>query len=369
MHVPFWYAGRAVLLSASLACLGAAGSSDKLLRIEAIDVEGGAATLYITPEHRSLLIDSGWSARIGATDPDSAQRIIAAARRQGLARLDYVLITHYHADHVGGVLDLLRQFPVGTVMDHGPNSERPSASLPRAFAFYQPALLYPKYLEAVEGHARRILKPGETLEIGSLLLTVVSSDAAIINHPLWDSGEPITRCETMLPMDQDGGEENARSVGVVLTYGHARIASFGDLTWNMEKNLVCPRDKVGPVDLFFVSNHGADLSNSPALLQALRPRIALMGNGPKKGGDMRSFDAVSGSPRLERLWQLHLAERADAQHNAAPAYIANLSGDIDQHYSLEVIVKKDGTLTVLNERTGFAETYPANPISGLREGH
>ena len=124
--------------------------SDKLL-IESIDVEGGAATLYITPEHRSLLIDSGWSADIGAKDPDSAQRIIASARRHGLSKLDYVLITHYHVDHVGGVPELLSQFPVGTVLDHGPNRETPAPDSPPTAAAFQPVALYPKYLG---GHSR-----------------------------------------------------------------------------------------------------------------------------------------------------------------------------------------------------------------------
>src|SRR5689334_25236642 len=135
-------AGRGAWLAAlCLSPIAAFAANDTLL-IDSIDVEGGAATLYITPEGQSLLIDTGWPAGIGATDPDSAQRIIAAARKHGLSKLDYVLITHYHVDHVGGVVELLSQFPVGTMLDHGPNRETPPANSTPAFAAFQPATTY-----------------------------------------------------------------------------------------------------------------------------------------------------------------------------------------------------------------------------------
>ena len=348
------------LIALCLLPVVALADSDALL-IDAIDVEGGAATLYITPEHRSLLIDTGWPSGMGAKDPSSAQRIIASARRHGLSKLDYVLITHYHVDHVGGLAELLSQFPVGTILDHGPNRESPRPDAPPAFAAFQSAALYPKYLEAIQGHKHRTLKAGDTLRVGSLHLTVVTSDGVTIDRALRGAGDTITQCESMNSLDQNGGEENARSVGVVLTFGRSRIASFGDLTWNVEKALVCPRDKVGPVDLFFVSNHGTHLNNSPALLHALAPRVAIVGNGAKKGADAETYETVSRSPRLARLWQLHFAERAGAEHNVPEAHIANLSSESDTHASLEVAVTKQGAFTVTNGRTGFSETYAPLP--------
>jgi competence protein ComEC len=339
-------------------CLSSAALADTdSLQIEAIDVEGGAATLYITPEHRSLLIDTGWTANFGATNPDSAQRIIAAARRHGLSKLDYVLITHYHHDHVGALPELLSQFPVGTVLDHGPNREVPSPDVPAAMVPFQTPTLYSKYVEAIRGHDHRTLKPGDTLEIGSMHLTAVTSDAATIDHPLAGAGETIAECTNMQPLERNGGEENARSLGVVLTFGRARIAAFGDLTWNMEQKLVCPKDKVGPVDLFIVTHHGSNFSNSPAMLHALQPRVAIMDNGAKKGADVETYETVSKAPRLKRLWQLHLAERSDAQHNVPEAYIANPSAADDEHNSLQIKVTKQAVITVTNDRTHVSETY------------
>jgi competence protein ComEC len=332
---------------------GPARADGATLLIDAIDVEGGAATLYITPEHKSLLIDTGWTADIGAKDPDSAQRIIAAARRHGLSKLDYLLITHYHVDHVGGVPELLSQFPVGTILDHGPNRETAPPDTTPAAAKFQPAALYPKYLEAIRGHEHRTLKPGDTLSVGSLHLTVVTSDGVAIAHALPGAGAAIAECDSMKPLDNDGGAENARSVGVVMTFGKARIAALGDLTWNMEKELVCPGDKVGPVDLLIVSHHGSNLSNSPALLHALEPKVAIMDNGARKGADVETYETVSHSPRLARLWQLHFAERAGTDHNVPEAYIANPSAASDTHASLEIAVTRQGGVTVTNDRTGI----------------
>ncbi len=351
---------RAYLAALCLWPIAALAANETLL-IDSIDVEGGAATLYITPEGQSLLIDTGWPANIGAKDPDSVQRIIAAARKHGLSKLDYVLITHYHVDHLGGVTELVGQFPVGTLLDHGPNRETPPPNAPPAFAAFAPANLYPEYLEAIRGHEHRELKAGDTLNIGSLRLTVVTSDGATIAQPLPGAGSAIAECDGMKPMVEDGGEENARSVGVIFAFGRARVAALGDLTWNIEKTLVCPRDKVGPVDLLMVSHHGAHFSNSPALLHALSPRVAIMNNGATKGGEPQSYDSVSRSPRLARLWQLHFAESGGAAHNTAEAYIANPNGTGDMRTSLEAIVTKEGAITVTNARTGFKETYPPLP--------
>jgi glyoxylase-like metal-dependent hydrolase (beta-lactamase superfamily II) len=106
------------------------------LRIVTVDVEGGAAVLFATPEGKSLLIDTGWPPGIGGprpapgapsrpTLPSSADRIAAAAASLGVTKIDYLIMTHYHVDHVGGLQSLIAKIPVETFIDHGPNREEP----------------------------------------------------------------------------------------------------------------------------------------------------------------------------------------------------------------------------------------------------
>src|SRR6184192_2629395 len=113
---------RCVLLQA-LACAllsaAVAGAESKSLQIYFVDVEGGQATLIVSPSGQSLLIDTGWA---GFNGRDS-DRIVAAARVAGVKQLDYLLITHYHRDHVGGVAELADRMKIGTFVDHGPNQE------------------------------------------------------------------------------------------------------------------------------------------------------------------------------------------------------------------------------------------------------
>ncbi len=336
----------------------------KPLQIIAIDVEGGAATLYITPEGKSLLVDTGWPTGRGgrrppagapaSTDPSSADKIIAAARRAGLSKLDIVLITHYHVDHVGGLGELMSKFQVGELLDHGPNRETPSVNDNPA---NDPMKLYAEYERLIAGYPRRSLKPGDTVKIGSVVLTIMTSDGAVIGTPLPDGGQSTPLCAAMTDKLENGGEENARSVGFLLNYGSARVVSLGDLTWNVEKDLVCPVNKAGRTDLLFVSNHGSNLNNSPALLHALTPRVAIMNNGARKGGDTETFDTLSAAPGLQRLWQLHFSTKGGMARNPAEAYIANLTDEPDQYAALYVSVFADGRMTVLNGRSGFSESY------------
>ena len=137
----------------------------------------------------------------------------------------------------------------------------------------------------------------------------------------------------------------------------AAASALGDLTWNIEKDLVCPNDKVGPVDLLVVSHHGSNFSSSPALLAALRPRIAVLDNGARKGGDLETYETVAHSPNLKRLWQLHFGEKAGTAHNVSETYIANPTAENDAHASIEVAISKQGSITVTNDRNGVAENY------------
>jgi competence protein ComEC len=353
------------LLIAPLAAAPAAAPADTL-GITVIDVEGGAAILYVTPQRHSLLIDTGWPAGMGgprpapgapppAPSPSSARRIVAAVKAAGLKRIDYLLISHYHVDHVGGAVELLSSIPVGTVIDHGANREEPPAgATPGAAAS---ATLYPAYLAALKGHPHRVMKAGETLRIDGLSLTAINSDRQVIAKPLAGGGAPGWNCAAATTNDNLGGEENPRSLGLVLSWGNARILSGGDTTWDMENSLVCPRNLIGPIDLMFADNHGTGNANSPQLVNSVRPTVVVFGNGPSKGQDAASFDTAMASPRIKAAWQVHYATRSP-EKNAPPAQIANLADGPDAMHPLRIAVAKSGAITMTNPRTGISRVYP-----------
>lgn len=362
---------RSLLLSSALFMLAAnapanaAPAPEGPLRIVTVDVEGGAATLFVSPEGKSLLIDTGWPDGMrprGAPDaspaPSSADRIAEAAAALGVHRIDYLIVTHYHVDHVGGLKALLGKLPVGVVIDHGPNREPAPPGASEQSLQWSPSRTYPQYLELTKGIRRISAKAGDRFQIGSMSLTVVSSDAQPIARPLAGAGGPGgAGCAEVKPMAKDGGEENARSVASVITFGRARIADFGDLSWNVETRLACPVDLVGPVDVLIVTQHGSELSSNPVSVDALKPVVAVMDNGPTKGGDSDPIHTVSQSPRLKGFWRLHASAR-HPETDGPPDYIANLEGGSDGH-AIEVDVSKDGTIKVVNARNAFSRTYPA----------
>jgi competence protein ComEC len=359
-----WRMAGMAVVAALLA--GEAVAAEKSLRIISIDVEGGAATLYVTPQGHSLMIDTGWPAGMGGSRPapgaaaaspgsDSAQRIVAAARAAGVAQVDYLVISHYHIDHIGGVHDLMALIPINAFVDHGPNRESPLANTPAAALAYAPATLYPKYLAAIEGKKHIVLQAGETLKIDDLVLTAVTSDGVPIPQPVAGAGSAGVDCGSATTRDAVGGEENPRSVGLLAQWGKARILALADTTWNVENALVCPVNKIGRVDLMIVSHHGSDLSNSPTLLNSVRPTVALMNNGSTKGGDGPVLDRVTAVTGATGLWQLHFATRTPDK-NVPSDQIANLDGP-DSAASILATVDKSGRITLTNGRNGFSRSY------------
>ena len=315
------------------------------LRIFFIDVEGGQATLFVSPSGESLLVDTGWPGNNGR----DADRIVATARKAGLSKLDFVLLTHFHEDHAGGVPQLVARMPVGTFLDHGPNRELDHGITERDYSEYQKVLAQGKVKHLVP-------KPGDRLPIHGFDVQVISADGVVLQHPLPGAGAPNPFCKTSetRPADQT---ENSRSLGVQVSFGKLKILDLGDLTWDKEMQLMCPNNRLGNEDILIVSHHGWNQSSSPALVEAIRPRVAIMDNGENKGGSLGTFETLSHSEGLETLWQVHFSKEA-AGRNTPAEYIANLQGT-DPGYGLELTAHPDGSFAVTNARTHASKAYAA----------
>lgn len=338
----YWMVLCALLLCA---CTVTPAQSKAKLQIYFIDVEGGQSTLFVTPGGQSLLIDTGWPDNNGR----DADRIMAAAKKAGISKIDYVLFTHFHVDHVGGAPQLAARIPIGTFIDHGPNRET-DASTVQGYEAYQKLLATGKYKHIVA-------KPGETLPVKDLNVFVVSADGNLIDHAMPGGGEENSYCKVseMRPADKS---ENGRSLGVLITFGNLRILDLGDLTWDKEMQLMCPVNKLGHVNILVVSHHGLYQSSSPALVDAIHPQVAVMDNGERKGGSKATLETFKSIPGLETLWQLHYSDEGGQALNTQEQYIANPQGP-DKGIDLELTADEGGNFSVLNPRTGQSKSYAA----------
>ena len=318
----------------------AGAQPEKPLDIHIIDVEGGQATLIVPPSGESLLVDTGY---VGFDDRD-ADRIAAVVRKAGLSRIDYLVVTHYHADHVGGVPALAARVPVRTFVDHGPTVETGDP----------PAALYRRYLETRAKGRHILARPGDTLPVKGLDVRIVSAAGDLLTKPLPGAGKPNPLCADYKAAAVDP-TENARSVGMVLTFGQFRLLDLGDLTWNKEHDLVCPNNLLGTVDVYLTTHHGLNLSGVPALVHAVHPRVAVMNNGPRKGGMPSAWQIIRNSPGLEDLWQLHYAVEGGADHNVPEAFIANV--DETTAHEIRISAQRNGSFEVTNGRNGHSRTY------------
>jgi len=327
-----------ILLLATAAVLPAA----KNLEIYSIDVEGGQATLFVAPGGDSMLVDTGWA---GYNRRD-AGRILAAAKSAGVKKIDYLVTTHYHADHVGGVPQLAEKIPIRNFVDHVASVESGKDA----------GVLFNAY-KAFRDKGNHIqVKPGDTIPVKGLDVKVLSSAGELIASPLAGAGQPDAECSSFQKHDADP-TENAQSVGILVTFGDFRMIDLGDLTWNKEYDLVCPNNKIGPVDVYLVSHHGMNMSGSPQLVHSLAPRVAIMNNGARKGGSPEIWQTIHDSPGLLDLWQLHFAIPGGQEHNSSDTLIANVD-EICEGKWLKLTAHSDGSFTVVNSRNKYEKSYP-----------
>ena len=365
---------RVVLAAALCLVAGLAGlvaqARPGTLTIYYIDTEGGQSTLFVSPAGESLLVDTG-----NAGERDLG-RIVETLKTAGVTRIDHLWTTHYHGDHVGALVALARQVPVMRFYDHGaphPNDRIVSAAFLSAY-------------DELSRGKRTIVAPGDKVRIAGLDVTAVASANRFLRSNLPGAGGPNASCAGVQPKDERAyfDPDNGESAGFVLAYGRFRTIDLGDLTWNGELDLMCPANRIGPVDLYLTSHHGLEKSGSPALVHALRPRVAVMNNGTRKGGAPDVFKVLYESPGLEDLWQLHWSYNAGLDNTPA-VFIANVDDAAtvagvltapapapgtppgrggaapaahSPAYLIKVTAQQDGAFTVTNTRTGFSKTYP-----------
>jgi competence protein ComEC len=345
------FLGTVTMLATAVAV---AGPRPDTLKIYFIDVEGGQSTLIVSPDRKSVLIDTGYAGDgVGYRPGDphkarDANRIAMAAHDANVTRINYLLITHFHDDHDGGVRELSQLMPIDHFVDHGnPSSQVASNTGTEQLDAFR------VYSSVITGMPHWEPAPGARLSLKDLKVTVVSSAGVILNKPLPLAGSATTGCPDLAPAAADP-YENPRSTGVVIEYGKFRFLDVGDLSGQPLYGLVCPRNLVGQVDAYLVAHHGGADVAYPATFQAFHPRVAIMNNGLKKGGTQQTYQALHEVKGLDTVWQLHRSEAAGDQ-NFAPDKIANL--DESTAFWLELTAKRDGSFEVFNPRTNGRQSY------------
>jgi beta-lactamase superfamily II metal-dependent hydrolase len=345
------------------------------LDIYVIDVEGGNAVLFVSPSHESLLMDTGNVGAVAA--PRDAGRIVDAMKDAGVQRIDHLITTHWHGDHFGGMAELASRVSIREFIDHGPNVQPGEV----ADSFLQNT--YPK-LYANAKHT--VAKAGDRIPVTGLDVRVVASAGKTIESPLPGAGKPNPYCTGFKPGDNNA--EDPQSVGIHVTFGKFRAVHLGDLTKNKEFELMCPNNRIGAVDVLLGLHHGQASSNSEVLVYALHPRVAIMNNGTRKGGDPETMKTVHSSPGLEDLWQLHFSLLSGQEYSVPGMFIANVADDqpsampiaptpapppgpgappAPTHngtaWWIKLSAQQDGSFTVTNARNGFSKTYKAGSLN------
>jgi competence protein ComEC len=311
------------------------------LRVYAIDVEGGKSTLYVSPSGQSMLVDTGYAGFAGR----DADRIVAAAKAAGVQQIDYLVITHYHGDHVGGVPQLAAKMPIRNFVDHGQNFENVKDN----------GGVYGDYLAGRAKGNHIEVKAGDHIPIQGINVEVVTASGKAITRPLAGAGQANPLCASHRPIEIDKGE-NAHSIGMMITFGKFRLVDLGDLHWNQEYDLACPNNLLGAVDVYMTTHHAKKTSGAPAIVQALRPRAAIMNNGPASGASEPAWETIHRSPGTPDIWQLHYAEGNDTAHNAPDSFIANKGANC-KGYWIKLAAHPDGGFTIQNGRTQQEKVY------------
>lgn len=340
---------RLTCFLAILAFAICARAQSRNLDIYWIDVEGGAATLIVSPSGESLLIDTGWEER-------DAKRIFAVAQQAKLTKIDYFILSHYHPDHAGGIPALAELIPIQKCFDRGD--------------FVEP--MNQKWFDNYMGACRdkrTVVTAGDKIPLKGVQVEIVASNGNIIEKPLPGGGQQNFLCATAENKPADGAE-NQRMVSALVTFGKFKFLDLADLDWEKEMELACPVNRLGKITLYQAGRHGAlDGAGAPGFLYAIDPQVVVVNNGPRKGlggpspGGQKAqtvhYERLAKIPGVEGIWQSHLSLLDPAKdHNTSEDMIANLEDTPNcQGHWLRASVAPDGTFTVFNSRNGFSKTY------------
>jgi competence protein ComEC len=352
MNVPH----RCLLLGLCIlsAPLANAGQVDHRLDIYWCDVEGGGATLIVTPAGESILIDSG---NPGARDAGRIHHV--AADIAGLRKIDFYITTHFHVDHFGGAAQLASLMPIGQVYDRGIPEHDPDHRPNSDGLWLQSIRPYREF----SADGRSLVTAGLVLPLRQegavpLSLRCVASGGNMVDPPAGAPANPLAGENSHHDLPST---DNDLSSAWILEYGPFRFWDGGDLTWNMEGMMVTPVNRVGQVDVYQVDHHGLEFSNNPVLIHSLAPTVSVMNNGPKKGTAHGTIKSLESSPGIQGMFQLHKNLRPeDPKDNTSDEYIANFAGDpnhADANYIKLSVDPLAIFYTVAIPASGFSRTY------------
>jgi competence protein ComEC len=359
-------------LACAQAFAAAQAPGGKTLDIYVVDVEGGNATLFVSPSGESLLIDSG---NAGAAAVRDAERILAAAKEAGLTQIDHLITTHWHGDHYGGMAELAARIPIRDFIDHGANAQPAAAT---------DEFLQKTYPQLYAKGTHSVAMPGTRIPVAGVEVRVIASAGQTLTAALPGAGQANPYCAGFKPGDNNA--EDPMSVGTYISFGRFRTMHLGDLTKNKEFQLMCPNNRVGGVDVLLGLHHGQDTSNSEVLVHAVHPRVAIVNNGTRKGGQPDVMRTLHSSPGLEDVWQMHFSELSGQEYTVPGIFIANILDEPSaampvapmsppqpgsgapaapvhngRAYWIKLSARTDGSFTVTNARNGFSKTYKAAP--------
>jgi beta-lactamase superfamily II metal-dependent hydrolase len=346
-----------------LAAPARAGLDDHTLDIYWNDVEGGGATLIVTPAGESILIDSG-----SPGNRDSVRIHDTAVKVAGVKKIDFYLQTHFHGDHIGGIPELAQMMPIGQVYERTIPDHDPDGGGAAADGKWQ---LSSKAYRTFPADQRNHLQAGTVIPLkavpgpGALPLSLhcVGADQKFIAAPAGAPKNPLADQIVFHDTNVLPPTDNDNSATFVLDFGPFRFWDGGDITWNMEGKIVTPVNLVGQVDVYQVDHHGLAFSNNPVLIHSLAPTVSVMNNGSSKGTEKSTVEGLKSSPGIQAMYQVHKDLRPDhLANNTADEYCANLVATMRPPTTpgniIKLSVAPDGkSYTITLPATGFTKTY------------